>query len=383
MKNSEDITFQPYVNYRENQEYIDDFLRLTGLSYGITLQLLFKTPKEKLPSLNLLKKQFNKEVSYSMADVSVENVEMACGWITYSEYAEKAKIDEKEIENRASKGEFGKIKQHPKTGLDVIIWPPEMQEKPDEELPEPGKYRMTVTSKHEAIASIPLDVENLEDFENIQSIFLALAHSLGAQDTVTKNAEETLYKSCYLLQWIIFEVFLRGTLRELYRRHPETLNYDTTGQEKAVSYSEILDITQRFTDLNNLQVVLVEREIAKKEANDMSVHGLINFLKAAFKFKRDPYEAWYVLENNRKQTSYNRLLELKEVRNYLLHDGGIAPDDFFNCYPDVQQSENKILITEDYYHEMRLVLSAISYSLTCSIEDGEYIPQSPKNRKKG
>ena len=212
----------------------------------------------------------------------------------------------------------------------------------------------------------------MDEFDRIQRSYLSLAHSLGKPDEVAKRAEEMLNQSCFLSHWTIFEVFLRSTIQELIKRHPSKIDSGTRGKKSTLNYEEILEMTSKFSSVENLRDSLIEREIERLQAGGESVHGLINFLKSEFHFKRDPYEAWYVLKGQRHTAHYNDLMEFKEVRNALMHDGGTPPESFFERYPAVPKRGNAILIDEEYYLKAKLILSSIAFSIATCVDEGIY-----------
>lgn len=363
--------FDPYRIYTQNQKNIEEFAALTGLSYDLTRQLLFKHPKDQLPKISLPKPR-EEELSFSMANQESTSVGLKCGWLSFSEYAEKCNLALEQVEREAGEGKFGLVLKHPKTGKDVVVWPPEMQSKPLSALPEPGKYTMQITTKGKAEAPLPLDPADMDGFEQIQKSYLVLAHSLGKPGEVATHAEEMLNQSCFLLQWTIFEVFLRSTIQELIKRHPSKIASDSRGKKSALNYEEILEMSSKFSSVEDLRDSLIQREIERMQAGGESVHGLINFLKSEFRFKRDPYEAWYVLNGQRYTTHYNDLIELKEVRNALIHDGGTPPESFFVTHPAVPKRGNAIVIDEEYCLKAKLILSSIAFSIAESIDEGMY-----------
>jgi len=295
---------------------------------------------------------------------------MTCGWLSFEEYADKCNLPAEEVQREAHEGKFGTVATHPKTGKDVIIWPPNMQSEPLSALPEPGRY--IIETEHRAAVPLTLDLGDQESFDQVQETILSLAHSIGEPEDMAKRAGEMLNQSCLLLEWTIFEVFLRSTIEELIRRHPSKIASGGKGMKSSLDYEEILEMSRNFTSLESLRASLTEREIERMQAGGESVHGLINFLKSGFGFKRDPYEAWYVFNGERHTTHYTDLVELKEVRNALVHDGGRPPKLFFEEYPAVPRRDNAIVIDNEYYLKGGLILSAIAFVIARCIDRGMY-----------
>ena len=363
--------FEPHLIYRQNQKKIEDFADLTSLSYGLTQQLLFKHPKDKLLKIDLPPPQ-KEELSFSMANQEFISTEMVCGWLSFSEYAEKCNLVLEIVEREANEGKLGPILKHPETEKDIIFYPPEMQSKPLSALPEPGKYRFKVTMEAKASAPLTLDPANMDEFEQTQRTYLYLAHSLGKSDEVAIRAEEMLYQSCFLLQWTIFEVFLRSTIQELINRYPSKIAAGNRGKKSTLNYEEILEMTNKLSSIENLRDSLIQREIERLQAGSESVHGLINFLKSEFHFKNDPYEAWYVVKGQRQVTHYTDLMELKDVRNALIHDGGTPLELFFTTYPDVPKRDNTIMVDKEYYQKAVLILGSIAFLIADNIDEEMY-----------
>jgi hypothetical protein len=361
------LSFEPYRIYMENQKYINNFSELTNLAYGLTLQLLFKYPRDKLPKIRLPRPERN-ELSYSMAEGEAFSLELECRWLTFSQYADKCNLDLEDVEREAADGRLGPVLKPPNREVDVIIWPPRMQTKPLSELPKPGVAQVRVTFQ----ARVPFELDLEDDFDQVQNIFLTLAHSRGEPEAVVKRAAEILYRSCFILQWTIFEVFVRHTVQELIRRHPSKLAAGRRGKKCSVSYDEVLEMTENLSSVETLRDTLIQREVERLQSGGESVHGLINFLKSEFHFENDPYEAWYVLDGERYTTHYQDIIELKEVRNVLVHDGGIPPDSFFETYPTLSRRDSVAVIDERYYERAVLILSSVAYSIAKTIDKGAY-----------
>ena len=306
-------------------------------------------------------------MSFCIADQEVDSVELSCEWIGLPECAERTGTDLSLIEEEASLGNLGPVQSHPKTSEKVVVWPPEKRSLPPEKLPEPGKKTFTVRLSVKASSPVGLDVDDMSQFEDTQKTFLQLAHSIGKPKQVADKARETLYRSCFLLRWTIFEVFLRSSVHALFRKHPRVLAAGNRARKASVSFADVVDLSQEFTSLDSLQEALVEREIEHSEAEGQSVHGLINLLKSSFRFETDPYQAWYVIRGERHTTDYNTLLEVKEVRNALVHDGGQVNGDFMQQFPNVPYRNGEVIIDDAYHLKAHLVLRSIAYRIADTV----------------
>lgn len=358
--------FKPYNIYIKNIKQITEFNQLSELSLGLAQQLLFKYPKKELSPL-VLNKERVKTASYSMADMEIDEVKEVCTWISFKEYAKKTGKSLQMIEELAMDGQLGRIKSHPEDGKGVLIWPQEFKDKELDKLPEPGKNQYSVSCKVTVSADIDLDIEDVDNFEDIQKQFLYMAHSMGKPDEVTERASEMFYRSSLIHHWTAFEVYLRSAIHELFRLNPKVLIDDKQVGKTTITYKEIFSLSDSFSNIEELRKSMIELEIQRQESNSKSVHGLINFLKDKFKFKKDPYEGWYVFNGVRYNTHYNDLMEIKEVRNALIHDAGFPNKSFFSDYPNVPNREGYIVIDQEYYLKCKLILNTIAFNITKSI----------------
>ena len=88
---------------------------------------------------------------------------------------------------------------------------------------------------------------------------------------------------------------------------------------------------------------------------------MINFLKGEFRFDSDPYEAWFVWSGRRETVTFSGLLDLKILRNQLVHE---EPR-------DVEITERDSVDSDTYYRG-RLMLSAVAHSISDSIVNRRY-----------
>ena len=63
-------------------------------------------------------------------------------------------------------------------------------------------------------------------------------------------------------------------------------------------------------------------------------------------------------------------LEVKDVRNALIHNSGTPRRDFFEKYPSVPKDGERIAITWDYYRRAALILDAVAHSANHGCEVG-------------
>jgi hypothetical protein len=328
-------------------------------------------PKDALSAVEMppLKK---KELSFSMADVEVKSVGLKCTWLIIPAYSEKLGIAVEEVEKAASDGSLGPIAVHPETGNQLIIWPPEFQTYAIADLPEPGKSKFKSEVSISATASVEVDEEQQENFEDTQKKLLALAHAVGETDDLGTKAETMLFQSSFLLQWTAFEVFVRETIHELYKRHPGKLCKGQKGTAVSLSYADVFEMSESFSSINELRESIVNREIEKHKKDSASISGLINFLKAEFKFEEDPYSAWYVIEGDLRSARFEKVAEIKDVRNSLIHDAGREVAELLELYPHLVTREGDLIVSKSYYAEAVYVLRSIAFSIAKSIRSGKY-----------
>jgi hypothetical protein len=123
------IEFVPYRKFRESQSAIDELEQLTDLAYGITQQLLFRHVKDDL-SDTVIPEPPLKDLSFCMGDREIESVHLSCEWVTLDEHASRASTSLQEVSRQASEGLLGPMQHHPKTGEEILLWPPETQKQP-------------------------------------------------------------------------------------------------------------------------------------------------------------------------------------------------------------------------------------------------------------
>ena len=102
-----------------------------------------------------------KIISYSSADVKIEGTELARGWISLKEYAEKTGMTVEITEKKSLCGELGEVRE--KNGIKVVFWPP--SEQGNEALPPVDcKNSYKVNMKITGTASLEQDFK-LEDIK--------------------------------------------------------------------------------------------------------------------------------------------------------------------------------------------------------------------------
>jgi hypothetical protein len=184
-----------------------------------------------------------------------------------------------------------------------------------------------------------------------------LVHQLGDPEVVMQQADVALQTSGFLQHWIAFEVFLKATSHQMLRRHPERIRRRHGGAK--FELDEILTWSNNFSSsMKQFQDSLIEHELVAVQADQGSVPGAIKYLKDNFSSESDPYEAPYTYDSEERRTSYMQLVQLKELRNALTHEGEQADDD-----DGVDNIE---------YEEAVLTMKSIAGHIANMIVSGEY-----------
>jgi hypothetical protein len=351
------LDFRPYREYEDSERRVHDFTQLTKVAYGLSQLLLFANPQSALPPLPLSTLPIQPaKASYCNADM-----ELVCEWVLLEEYARREGLDMNLVNQRVASGKLGPVKVDD-DGSNFVIWPPKTALRPESDLPELGKKKFAF----EVSMPFGLDVEDSAHSENNQRVFLHLAHSIGEPKQASARSEQMLFRSGYLLQWTVFEVFLRETVIDFMRRHPQKLGSGKRAKQ-TITYEALIEKSSHLQSLDNLANYLVDIELESMRAGGRSVHGIINFLKDEFRFSNDPYQAWYRFNGEMRTASYQALMSVKRKRNALVHESNLDLDE------SQSRDENQVHeITEGDYDEARLILRSIAFSIAESAATGEY-----------
>lgn len=359
--------FGPYKIYKENIASISDFQEVTGIAIAFAEKLFEKYPQKELEQIDH-GIQDKSQLSYCAADTA-NNPVMVKAWLSFEDYSQKVGLPVEQIILAASKGELGEVKQHPKSGKDVIYWFKE-DANVNDDIPDPGKYAFTNTVTLTAAVEISDDTKS--NIDKLQQLLLSIGHSRGANADLSKNIEENLCKSILVLHWTSFENFLRQTIQELYHMHPELLVKNKQATKPSISYEEIFNFTSGFSSTEHLRARIVQKEVETAESEDKSVHGLINYIKSNFRFESDPYASWYIFKGNKVEFGYDDLMEVKDTRNTLIHDGGFPDKIFFAQYPEVPNVDFKVVLNENYLLRCIFILRSIAYNINRAIQTKKY-----------
>lgn len=358
-----------YLKYKARQEKLDRFYGLAQYSFLFTAFSLTGIPASELEKIKIpLSKPENRSMIPRAARAT--DVHVQRGWVTHREYAKESGLEVHEIDEGARQGRLGPTAVIPGTGESALFWPPNEHGKTLAELPAPSKtktYSVTVA----ADARFSLEGDWAEG-EKARDIFLKLASSQGDPQESSEHSLALLRRVCFVQEWSSFEVYLRDVIAFLLRKYPQKIAAAGKGKKSTLSPEEVIEMSKGFTSIEELRERMVQREIDRRQEEGQSVHGLINFLKDEFRLARDPYTEAYILRGKRATTHYRDLAEIKDVRNVLMHDGGLAPPSFFKQWPRVPQASGEIVITDEYYLTELLVLRAVGLGIAESIAKNQY-----------
>ncbi len=366
------LDFQPYTIFSREFSRINEFEELSDCAYGVTLQLMFCTPREELANIQL-PEFIHDQMSFSMADHVVEGIEVSCEWITLDEYALRSGESLNEVKNKVSNKLLGHVLRNPDSNEEIVIWPQDYKNRPLDQLPIPGKKLFKVKVSITADHPLELELDNPKKFDKVQNILLKHAHSIGNSDEVIDRSREVLFRACFLFHWTLFEDFIRKTIHEMFKKHPKKIASQKSSAKPILSYEDIRHLSNNFSSIDDLSEALVERQILQTESESKSVNSLIYFLRTTFNFKEDPFKAWYVLKGQRHETDHDSLIEIKEVRNALIHNGGSVTPDFLSRFPKVPHRDNMIIIDEAYNQKCSLIIKSIAFRITDLIVRDKYL----------
>lgn len=365
----ETIYPEAYVQYLGRQKELDRFVQLAELSIQFTAFTLAKIPEGDLKAIKIPRPDWKKGSMIPRA-AQTKEVHVQRGWVTYEEYAKEAGLSRDQVEERAREGKLGPTAVIPETGAAVLFWPPQEHAKTLGELPLPSKTKTySVTLTNEALVSIEGD---WEEGASARNTFLKLASSQGDPKESSEHALSLLRRVSFIEEWSSFEVYLREIVAFLLRKHPKKITASGKGKKASVGIEDVIAMSNGFQSIEQLRERIVEQEIARRQEDGQLVHGLINFLKDEFRFERDPYREPYIMRGKREVTHYKDIEEIKEVRNALMHDGGVVPASFFASWPRVPHDSAQIQITYDYSLMALLTLRSVGLGIAASIAENQY-----------
>lgn len=350
-------------SFLSSQARLYEFGELTRLSYAVTQDRLAEASADApmLPFNRWLGVSGFDSLSYAFGDVSQLTEGPVCEWIALAEYAERSGKHLAEVELQLEADVLGPTGADPMSGDCLVLWPPKYHLNPASGIPPVGDAIMGWHFNIDAWISDPEEGPECIGDSPEPDLYLRMCQELGAPEEITSKAFQLLNQSLFLSHWSSFEVFVRETVDTLLRWHPRKL---ATGKNKdrTIRLADLLTSSSDLTEMGPLRDHLIESEIDRRRDAGQSIHGLLNFLRDEFRFARDPYVNGYVLRGEPGETSYRDLVDLKTLRNALMHEGS-AP---------ISSNQPPPVIDEETVLRTRTVLRAIAYGVSRQILDDEY-----------
>ena len=213
------------------------FNSLTSLTYDLAL-----ASAENNTSDIVIPKKFRniskKDISYSVADMEIEGIELVRGWISFEEYAKKTGLAIEKIREKAAKGELGKVEK--KKGKKVIFWSSEDQKL--EELPpvdSKSQYKVKFVTKGTVEYKTELSLKEIVSY-------LGSAKSL---ENKTSEASLLLNRETFLLYWSAFEQYIKKLTVVLFELFPEQVLKNKKYGKNQMSYREIFERSANFMNM--------------------------------------------------------------------------------------------------------------------------------------
>ncbi len=336
---------------------IEKFRKVTLLSYGLSHKLLEESKEENLIEKYMELLNQNTEISYCQGDAHVNSAELICEWISEEEYAERYKLPLENIKEKRLSGKLGHTIT--KDNVSYVIWPKEQQAETSKILPKLGEKKYNVKIDHQVSRNISMNGE-------VDGFLALMGKEEDTIDILENKAKNLLNENCFLLGWSAFELYVKDIIYTLYHMKPESFFNEKQNSKEGVTYNDIYQLSDAFRDIEKLRESIIERIISKSEENEKGIHGSINLIKDKYLKGKDPYDTWYIYNGNKKRTNYMQLMDIKSIRNSLVHDrGNINPERWKKIgeFKPEKQGKNTLLITDQFYEESMLALKAISFNL--------------------
>lgn len=349
-----------YDNFINEMEKVSKFYTITTLSYAMSSHALKDTDKEKLNQIrrDIVKKSMKMDrVSYTRASVSIAEGEtdVLCEWVTLEEYAEREKIQFEQVIEEAETGKYGEI--HVADGMKYIIWPPAYQSEKDK--PEYPKKIYAV--KVNQAVSFPVVVSD-DSPEQIA----ALLGDYKEFNAELERVGQLIHEQCYLSYWTIFEVFVKKLALALFELYPEIVFKNKKYGNDTIKYIDIFNTSEQFTSISSLKTYIMESIVETNgKVDNESIHSIINFIKECYMSNGvDPYKAQYVYNGEKIETSYVGLIQIKALRNSLVHDNGLITRKLLDEVDYLEQTVGEsLIITDDMLSTEFYALEAIAENI--------------------
>ena len=343
-----------YDTTMDEYKRISHFNSLTSYTYELALASAENNKdKLKIPNINMSNINIKKIISYSSADVKIEGTELARGWISLKEYAEKTGMTVEITEKKSLCGELGEVRK--KNGIKVVFWPP--SEQGNEALPPVDcKNSYKVNMKITGTASLEQDFK-LEDI---------IAY-LGPADKLVKKTSEAIYllnRETFLLYWSTFEQYIKNITFTLFELFPDQVFNNKRYVKNQMSYIEIFEKSSKFTSIQDLKEFIINSIIGNPNTERESISKQISFIQDCYFSKNEsPYDTWYVLNGEKQIISYQVLDQIRILRNALVHKAGYMREDWEKIDIIDKPEDNHIVVDSSLLIKTELILRSVSYNI--------------------
>lgn len=328
------------------------FNSLTSLTYDLAL-----ASAENNTSDIVIPKKFRniskKDMSYSVADMEIEGIELVRGWISFEEYAKKTGLAIEKIREKAAKGELGKVEK--KKGKKVIFWSSEDQKL--EELPpvdSKSRYKVKFVTKGTVKYKTELSLKEIISY-------LGSAKSL---ENKTSEASLLLNRETFLLYWSAFEQYIKKLTVVLFELFPEQVLKNKKYGKNQMSYREIFERSANFMNMQELKEYMINNILGDSGVEREIISKQITFIQDCFlKKRKNPYSTWYVFKGVRKNIDYQVLDQIRLIRNSLVHKSGKMDEEWDRINLISRPKDNRVIVDDNLLVITEMILKSVSHNL--------------------
>lgn len=351
--------FPPFKRYQENRDALTKHNRATDMAYALAVCTLVDPRVKASEPVSLMPAK-----NFSKADFGIRSIQRVYGWVSLVEYSELERIPIEEVKRRVEKGELGRVEKHPKSGLDIVIWPTSKSGSPEAENLALGLSTWSAEVREpRQIVGVEFDPENEASLDEAHAILVHLGRGFGEPEVVYTEALELFYRGSFLNLWSSFEIFIKDCFGDLVRRFPLSLAALPEWKKLSISYADLVAQTGGLQDISLLREILINTEVAKAESGGRSVSGLINLLKTLFVWPEDLYERPYREGEATFKTKFTDLDEIRKVRNILAHQN-VQQADIPRESRRLRWVDNRPVVDKDYLDWADVILSAIAHGIS-------------------
>ncbi|GGR68049.1 hypothetical protein GCM10008959_32660 [Deinococcus seoulensis] len=307
--------------------------------------------------------------SYVKDEATTPSVEEVMRWVTLDEFSNRKSLSLPEVKIMAASGKLGETKIDD-SGVEYILWHREEKRPEPEDHPPLGMGVYVVRQELQIQKSITISFSDKDSAAEAKLSLVALLKKLGPPENVYRSAVEELNKSCFVMIWTQFEIFLGGYVDEIFKRHPEKMMSDRRFRDLTINFQALLVATNGLSSIDKLREYLVDRILSDARSQSRSIASIIDTLKSIVKFTDDPYRAQYICRGVKREVKRSYLDDLRIMRNSIVHSDGADLGSLSGELFEID--ENKLIITDEIYHESVLVIRSFAASLNKSIVNGKY-----------